>query len=154
MAGYAGVIMIETKKGFRINPEIEIKFNFEGFQFFSILGFTAFPEFPRNPPSDRYLLKKPTIYWDPLAETTDGVFEVKIKVPYGIDRVRIKVEGRSLDGEVIFEMIETLAGFENLAGLNYHFLPIFPIISFSCYSSFWASDRSRRGGLMDPIIVE
>ncbi|MFN3999480.1 carboxypeptidase-like regulatory domain-containing protein [Algoriphagus sp.] len=106
MAGYAGVIMIETKKGFRINPEIKTKFNSEGFQFFPIPGITAFPEFPRNPPADQYLRKKPTIFWDPLAETTDGVFEVKIKVPYGIDRFRIKVEGRSLDGEVIFEIIE------------------------------------------------
>lgn len=106
MAGYAGVIMIETKKGFRINPEIQKKFNSEGFQFFTVPGFTAFPEFPKAPPSDRYLAKKPTIYWDPLAETMDGVFEVKIKVPYGIDRFRIKVEGRSLDGEVIYEMIE------------------------------------------------
>ncbi|SDA92148.1 CarboxypepD_reg-like domain-containing protein [Algoriphagus alkaliphilus] len=106
MAGYAGVIMIETKKGFRINPEIQTKFNSEGFQFFTVPGFTAFPEFSKAPSSDRYLTKKPTIYWDPLAETTDGVYKVKIKVPYGVERFSIKVEGRSLDGEVIFEMIE------------------------------------------------
>lgn len=106
MAGYAGVLMIETRKGSKTNPQVETKFNSEGFQFFNIPGFTAFPEFPKAPPSDRYLAKKPTIYWDPLAETMDGVFEVKIKVPYGIDRFRIKVEGRSLDGEVIYEMIE------------------------------------------------
>jgi len=106
MAGYAGVLMIETRKGSRTNLQVETKFNSEGFQFFSVPGFTAFPEFPRNPPTDQYLRKKPTIFWDPLAETTDGVFEVKIKVPYGIDRFRIKVEGRSLDGEVIFEVIE------------------------------------------------
>lgn len=111
MAGYAGVLMIETRNGSRTNPQIETKFNSEGFQFFAIPGFTAFPEFPRNPPADRYLMKKPTIYWDPLAETTDGVYEVKIKVPYGVDRFRIKVEGRSLDGEVIFEMIETNKSF-------------------------------------------
>ncbi|HCB45720.1 MAG TPA: membrane receptor RagA [Algoriphagus sp.] len=106
MAGYAGVIMIETKKGFRIKPEIETKFNSEGFQFFTVPGFTAFPEFPKAPSSDRYLTKKPTIYWDPLAEITDGVFKVKIKVPYGIDRFRIKVEGWSLDGELIDQVIQ------------------------------------------------
>ena len=49
MAGYAGVIMIETKKGFRINPEEETNFNSEGFQIFSVPGFTAFPEFQKNP---------------------------------------------------------------------------------------------------------
>jgi hypothetical protein len=106
MAGYAGVIMIETKKGFRTKPEIETKFNSEGFDFFSIPGFTAFPEFPKAPPTDRYLTKKPTIYWDPLAETQDGVYQVQVKVPYGINRFRIKVEGRSLDGEVIYKVME------------------------------------------------
>ena len=111
MAGYAGVLMIETRKGTRTNPQVETKFNSEGFQFFTVPGFNSFPEFPRNPPADRYLTKKPTIYWDPLAETTEGVYKVKIKVPFGIDRFRIKVEGRSLDGEVIFEMIETNKSF-------------------------------------------
>ena len=106
MAGYAGVIMIETKKGFRTGSEVETKFNSEGFDFFSVPGFTAFPEFPKSPPTDRYLIKKPTIYWHPLAETQDGVFKVQVKVPYGIDRFRIKVEGRSLDGELIYKVIE------------------------------------------------
>ena len=69
MAGYAGVLMIETRSGSRIKPQVETKFNSEGFQFFDIPGFTSFPEFPKTPPSDRYLIKKPTIYWDPLAET-------------------------------------------------------------------------------------
>jgi len=98
--------MIETKKGFRTGSEVETKFNSEGFDFFSVPGFTAFPEFPKSPPTDRYLIKKPTIYWHPLAETQDGVFKVQVKVPYGIDRFRIKVEGRSLDGELIYKVIE------------------------------------------------
>jgi hypothetical protein len=106
MAGYAGVIMVETLKGSRKKPEEQTKFNSEGFQSFSIPGFTAFPEFPRNPPEDRYLTKKPTVYWDPLAKTQDGVYQVQVKVPYGINRFRIQVEGRTLDGEVIYKVIE------------------------------------------------
>jgi hypothetical protein len=106
MAGYAGVIMVETLKGSRTKPEEQSKFNSEGFDIFSVPGFTSFPEFPRTPSSDRYLTKKPTIYWDPLAETQDGVYQVQVKVPYGIKRFRIKVEGRSLDGEVIYKVIE------------------------------------------------
>jgi hypothetical protein len=105
MAGYAGVLMIETRSGSRTNPQVETKFNSEGFQFFSIPGFTAFPEFQKSPSSDRYLIKKPTIYWDPLAETQDGVYQVQVKVPYGINRFRIQVEGRTLDGEVIYKVI-------------------------------------------------
>jgi hypothetical protein len=106
MAGYNGVIMVETKKGSRKGPKVETKFNSEGFDIFSVPGFTAFPEFPKSPPTDRYLTKKPTIYWDPLAETQEGVYQVQVKVPYGINRFRIKVEGRSLDGEVIYKVME------------------------------------------------
>jgi hypothetical protein len=106
MAGYAGVIMVETLKGSRTKPGEQSKFNSEGFDFFSVPGYTAFPEFPKSPPTDRYLTKKPTIYWDPLAETQEGVYQVQVKVPYGINRFRIKVEGRSLDGEVIYKVME------------------------------------------------
>jgi hypothetical protein len=106
MAGYAGVVVLITKRGQRYMKNLDKKFNSLGFQFFSIPGFTAFPEFPKNPPSDRYLTKKPTIYWDPLAATQDGVYQVQLKVPYGINRFRIKVEGRSLDGEVIYKVME------------------------------------------------
>jgi hypothetical protein len=107
LAGYSGVLMIETRqKGIRTTSTEDKKFNSEGFQFFSIPGFTAFPEFPRNPPTDQYLRKKPTIFWDPEAKTSNGVFQVAVKVPYGINRFRIQVEGRTLDGEVIFKVIE------------------------------------------------
>jgi hypothetical protein len=106
MAGYAGVLMIETRSGSRTNPQVETKFNSEGFQFFAIPGFTAFPEFLRNPPTDQYLRKKPTIFWEPEAKTSNGVFQVAVKVPYGINRFRIQVEGRTLDGEVIYKVIE------------------------------------------------
>jgi len=105
MAGYAGVIMIETKKGFRTGAMDDKNFNSEGFQFFAIPGFTAFPEFPRNPPADQYLRKKPTIFWDPEAKTSNGVFQVAVKVPYGINLFRIQVEGRTFDGEVINKVI-------------------------------------------------
>ena len=106
MAGYAGVIMVETKKGTRIGPEIGTKFNSEGFQVFPIPGFTAFPEFPKSPPPDQYLVKKPTLYWDPLVETINGRYQVQVKVPYGTNRFLIRVEGRSLDGEVIYKVIQ------------------------------------------------
>jgi hypothetical protein len=100
MAGYAGVIMIETKKGFRTGPESVKKFNSEGFQIFPILGFTDFPEFNKNPPSDQFLKKRPTLYWEPVAQTSDGLYHTKVKVPYGVKAIQIRVEGLTLDGEV------------------------------------------------------
>ncbi|MDP2039567.1 MAG: carboxypeptidase-like regulatory domain-containing protein [Algoriphagus sp.] len=106
MAGYAGVIMIETKKGFRTGPDSDRKFNSEGFQIFPVKGFTDFPEFPKNPPADQYLRKKPTIYWDPDAQTSDGIYRTKVKVPYGVNKLRIRVEGMTLDGEAFYKILK------------------------------------------------
>ena len=99
MAGYAGVIMIETKKGLRTGPESSSKFNSEGFQIFPVPGFTDYAEFPRNPPSDQFLKTKPTVYWEPNAATTDGLYKTKVKVPYGVKSIQIRVQGRTVDGE-------------------------------------------------------
>jgi hypothetical protein len=106
MAGYAGVIMIETKKGFRTGPVSDKKFNSEGFQIFPIVGFTEFPEFIKNPPSDQFLKKKPTIYWEPKGVTTSGVYQTKVKVPYGVKVIQIWVEGMTLDGQAFSKRIK------------------------------------------------
>ncbi|WP_026969966.1 carboxypeptidase-like regulatory domain-containing protein [Algoriphagus terrigena] len=105
MAGYNGVIMMETKSGSRTGPESDRKFNSEGFQIFPIRGFTAFPEFPKDPPVDQYLKKKPTVYWDPLAKSKDGSFKVRIKVPYGIPQLQLRVEGQTSDGDAFYRVI-------------------------------------------------
>ncbi|TDQ18729.1 carboxypeptidase-like protein [Algoriphagus boseongensis] len=105
MAGYSGVLMIETKNGFRTGPDSDRKFNSEGFQIFPVRGYSSFPEFPKNPPADSYLKMKPTIYWDPLAKTENGVYKVKIKLPYGLKGMNLKVEGTTEDGEAIYQII-------------------------------------------------
>ncbi|GAA0877061.1 hypothetical protein GCM10009119_00290 [Algoriphagus jejuensis] len=104
MAGYAGVIMIETKNGERTGAENDRKFNSEGFQIFHVRGFSSFPEFPRNPPSDQYLKRKPTVYWDPAARTSSGAYKARIKVPYGMDRINLRVDGMTLDGEAFYRV--------------------------------------------------
>ena len=106
MLGYGGVIMIETKKGFSSGPESERKFNSEGFQIFPVPGFTDFAEFSKNPPADQFLKRKPTLYWEPAAETTAGLFKTKVKVPYGVKSINIRVEGRTLDGEAFFKFFQ------------------------------------------------
>ncbi|MDI1324278.1 MAG: carboxypeptidase-like regulatory domain-containing protein [Algoriphagus sp.] len=106
MAGYAGVIMIETKKGSRTGPDSDRKFNSEGFQLFPVKGFSSFLEFPKNPPSDQYLKIKPTIYWEPDGQTSDGIYRTKVKVPYGVNQLRIRVEGRTLDGEAFSKILK------------------------------------------------
>lgn len=106
LAGYAGVIMIETKKGFRTGPDSDRKFNSEGFQIFPVKGFSSFSEFPKNPPSDQYLKKKPTYYWDPDVKTSDGIYRTKVKVPYGVNQLRIRVEGMTVDGEAFYKTLK------------------------------------------------
>ncbi|MCS5489051.1 carboxypeptidase-like regulatory domain-containing protein [Algoriphagus limi] len=105
LAGYAGVIMIETKNGYRREAESEQKFNPESFQIFPIKGFSTFPEFPTSPPQDQYLSKKATIYWDPLAETEEGSLKIKIPVPYGIKKINLRVEGVTEDGEAFYRVL-------------------------------------------------
>jgi hypothetical protein len=106
MAGYAGVISIETKNGLKLGPDSNKKFNSEGFQIFPISGFTEFPEFIKNPTSDQFLKKKPTIYWEPQGITTSGVYQTKVKVPYGVKAIQVWVEGMTLDGQAFSKMIK------------------------------------------------
>ena len=106
MAGYAGVIMLETKKGSRSGPESGRKFNSDGFQTFQIPGFTDFTPFPNQPPSDQFLKRKPTIYWDSFEETKNGLFKSQVKIPYGVKVIRVKLDGRTKDGEVIDRVLE------------------------------------------------
>ena len=106
MAGYAGVIQIETKNGIRSASETDRKFKSEGFKIFEIPGFTDFPAFVKNPPSDQFLKKKPTLYWEPAAQTSDGSYHAKVKVPYGVKAIQIRVEGLTLDGEVFSKTLK------------------------------------------------
>ncbi len=106
MAGYAGVIQIDTKNGFRTGPATDRKFKSEGFQIFPIPGFTDFPTFVKNPPLDQFLKKKPTLYWEPAAQTSDGSYHTKVKVPYGVKVIQIRVEGLTLDGEAFSKVMK------------------------------------------------
>ena len=106
MAGYAGVIQIETKNGFRSSSETDRKFNSEGFLVFDLPGFSDFQEFVKNPTSDQFLKKKPTVYWEPQGITTSGAFQTKVKVPYGVKAIQVWVEGMTLDGQAFSKRIK------------------------------------------------
>lgn len=106
MAGYSGVIVLKIKSSQRFTIDSDRKFNSYGFQIFQIPGFTDFAEFPNQPPSDQFLKRKPTIYWDPYVETENGLFKSQVKVPYGVKVIRVKLDGRTTDGEVISKVLE------------------------------------------------
>ncbi|GMQ28410.1 carboxypeptidase-like regulatory domain-containing protein [Algoriphagus confluentis] len=105
MAGYSGVLMIETKNGSRIGPDSYKKFNSEGFQIFPVAGFTSFPAFSNTPPKDQYLKPKATLYWNPMIKVENGQFQTLIYVPYGTDQIQLRVEGTSSEGQPIYRLI-------------------------------------------------
>ncbi|HSF56313.1 MAG TPA: hypothetical protein VLA71_21325, partial [Algoriphagus sp.] len=105
LAGYAGVIKIETRNGQRLGPESEKKFKSEGFQIFPLKGFSSYSPFPKNPPSGTYLQKKPTVFWEPNAATFEGVYKQKIKVPFGVKTLSLRIEGKTEDGEYFSRII-------------------------------------------------
>ena len=110
MAGYAGVIMIETKNGFQFGPNSEKKFNSEGFQVFPIRGFTPYSKLPNIPPKDQYLRPKATLYWNPAEKVENGLLQTKIYIPYGIDKINLRIEGLTQDGESFYRVIPVELG--------------------------------------------
>lgn len=93
LAGFAGVIMIETKRGERFSAEEDRNFNDFGFQKFVIRGFAEAIPFLNEPPEDQTLDRKPTLYWNPGVKMTEGEFQFKIFVPTGVDAIDLRVEG-------------------------------------------------------------
>ncbi len=99
LAGFAGVIMIETKKGNRsANPQQQ--FNSEGFQQFSVRGFSQDIRFPSE------VMGRPTLYWDPAADTRDHDGEYVFRITAGgeVKLVDIWVEGTTADGYAFAKM--------------------------------------------------
>ncbi len=106
MAGYAGVIKIETKNGMKFGPESDRKFNSTGFQVFSVKGFSSFTAFPQDPPAGTYLKARPTLYWEPFGKSTSGKSSYRIKIPYGVTTAYLRVEGLSQDGEYFSRVVK------------------------------------------------
>lgn len=100
LAGFGGVIMIETKKGARTPAGEKSNFNSEGFQLFRLRGFSPELTFKNSFDSDEAPVNKPTIYWNPTANTLEnqGVFTFKVKTPAEVKTMNIWVEGTTEEG--------------------------------------------------------
>jgi len=93
LAGFAGVIMIETKRGERFSTEEKVKFNDYAFAKFPLKGFAEEIPFPNTPSEQNSLSNRQTLFWDPMAKTKDGTYDFKIYVPLGVNKVDLKFEG-------------------------------------------------------------
>ena len=99
-AGFGGVIMIETKKGSRLAAGEKSNFNSEGFQLFRLRGFSPELTFQNSLEPEEAPVNKPTIYWNPAANTLEnlGVFSFKVKIPVEVKTMNIYVEGTTAEG--------------------------------------------------------
>lgn len=100
LAGFGGVIMIETKKGSRVADSEKSNFNSDGFQLFRMRGFSPELTFKNSSGSEEIPVNKPTIYWNPAANTLEnqGVFTFKVKTPEEVKTMNIYVEGTTAEG--------------------------------------------------------
>lgn len=100
LAGFGGVIMIETKKGSRVAAGIKSNFNPDGFQLFRMRGFSPEFTFKNSLEPEEAPVNKPTIYWNPEANTLEnqGVFTFKVKTPAEVKTMNICVEGTTEEG--------------------------------------------------------
>jgi hypothetical protein len=100
MAGFAGVIMFETKRGERFGPSAETNFDSTGFQLFKIRGYTPVSAFENTISEDAPVQVRPTIYWDPKGEVTaeNGVYLIKTLVSNEVQTVNLVIEGITKDG--------------------------------------------------------
>jgi len=98
LAGFAGVIMIETKREDRFISGGERNFNDFGFNKFLIKGFAKVIPFPNKPSAESPLDRRQTLYWNPSATTAEGRYEFEIYLPSGVNEIDLRLEGVTEDG--------------------------------------------------------
>lgn len=100
MAGFAGVIMFETRRGERFESDTLTNFDATGFQTFQIRGYSQVSEFENRIADVAPVLVRPTIYWDPKGKVTaeNGVYSIKTIFSRQVQTVNLVVEGITEDG--------------------------------------------------------
>jgi len=106
------VIMIETKKGNRVVSGAKSNFNPEGFQLFRMRGFSPELTFKNSVEPNEAPVNKPTIYWNPVANTLEnpGIYTFKVKTPSEVKSMNIWIEGTTAEGFPFAKMF-TVSGF-------------------------------------------
>ena len=108
MAGFAGVIMVNTKKGAKAPQGPDQVFNSEEFQIFKIRGFTPVIEFPVQKAESEIPESRPSLYWNPNVKT-DGEnesFTFSVNLPKTTKNMFLKIEGMSGDGLPFYRIFQ------------------------------------------------
>nr|WP_283773943.1 carboxypeptidase-like regulatory domain-containing protein [Aquiflexum sp. TKW24L] len=107
MAGFAGVIMVKTKRGSRTKQD-EGVFNSDQFQKFKLRGFTTVKEFPVQKADSEIPESRPTIYWNPMAKTDaeNPTFTFSVNIPKTTKNMLLKIEGLSNEGFPFYRVFQ------------------------------------------------
>ncbi|RPA67334.1 TonB-dependent receptor [Cyclobacteriaceae bacterium YHN15] len=100
MAGFAGAIVVRTKRGSRIQQEEERIFNAENFQLFKSRGFTPVPNFPTQYDVEKPVKAFTALYWNPNVkiESAQEPFSFSLSLPSSVKNLQIRIEGITEDG--------------------------------------------------------
>ncbi len=102
LQGYAGAILIETKKGSRRMNGSQV-FDDTQFEKFKIRGFTKVPGFPDFEKQDGVIFRQSAVYWNPKLEWDKDKTSIPISFEMSSQtkRLLIKIEGLSNDNDPI-----------------------------------------------------
>jgi hypothetical protein len=108
MAGFAGVIMVNTKRGSKMLEKSNQVFNSDEFQIFKVKGFSPVREFPVQKLDSEIPESRPTIYWNPNVETNreSGTFSFSVNISKSTKNMLMKVEGISNDGLPFYRIFQ------------------------------------------------
>ena len=108
MAGFAGVIMVKTKKGSRNQENADKVFNSDEFEIFKVRGFTPSKEFPLQKNDLEIPESRPSLYWNPEAKTNSEheTFTFSVHIPKTTKKMLLKIEGISTDGLPFYRVLE------------------------------------------------
>ncbi|MDN3203546.1 carboxypeptidase-like regulatory domain-containing protein [Algoriphagus sediminis] len=117
LGGFAGVIMIETKRGDRFIPGGERNFNDFGFNKFLLKGYARQIPFPNEPNAETSLGRRQTLYWNPSVTTAEGRYEFEIYLPSGVNEIDLRLEGVTEDG-LPFWWVESILIEKNITSVQ------------------------------------
>ena len=108
MAGFAGAIVVRTKKGNRMQEEEERIFNADNFQLFQSRGFTPVPDFPFQSGEEKPVRPYPSLFWNPNVkiEEDQKSYSFSFDLPASTTNLQIKVEGITEYGSPFTKVFE------------------------------------------------
>lgn len=107
LQGFAGAILVETKKGRRGIQEDQV-FDASQFQTFKVRGFSSVPDFPVMNNYEGVLKQRSVIYWNPnmIWDKERISIPIEFEISNQTKRILVKIEGISRDRDPIMKIIE------------------------------------------------